>query len=98
MISPGELSVGQYVTVLENKSFETLSEDSLDIVQTVVKMDRSGMGEVLLVVAINLPYIVVERCSNLNFRYTVDTRRTILMELSKEYIEALMDKQCEWTK
>lgn len=95
MISPGELSVGQYVTVLENKSFETLSEDSLDIVQTVTRIDRSGMGEVLLILAINLPYIVVERCSNLNFRYTVDTRRTILMELSKEYIEALMDKQCE---
>jgi hypothetical protein len=95
MISPGELSVGQYVTVLENKSFETLSEDSLDIVQTVTRIDRSGMGEVLLILAINLPYIVVERRSNLNFRYTVDTRRTILMELSKEYIEALMDKQCE---
>lgn len=93
MISPGELSVGQYVTVLENKSFETLSEDSLDTVQTAIIVDRSGMGEVLLVIAINLPYIVVERCSDLNFRYTIDTRRTVLMELSKEYIEALMDKQ-----
>jgi hypothetical protein len=92
MISPGELSVGQYVTVLENKPIETLSEDSLDIVQTVVRMDRSGMGEVLLIVAINLPYIVVERCSDLNFRYTIDTRRSILMELSKEYIEALNNK------
>jgi len=92
MISPGELSVGQYVTVLENKQFETLSEDSLDTVQTATIVDRSGMGEVLLVIAINLPYIVVERCSDLNFRYTIDTRRSILMELNKDYIQALNNK------
>ena len=92
MISPGELSVGQYVTVLENKQFETLSEDSLDTVQTTTIVDRSGMGEVLLVIAINLPYIVVERCSDLNFRYTIDTRRSILMELNKDYIQALNNK------
>lgn len=92
MISPGELSVGQYVTVLENKPFETLSEDSLDTVQTTTIVDRSGMGEVLLVIAINLPYVVVERCSDLNFRYTIDTRRSILMELNKDYIQALNNK------
>jgi hypothetical protein len=95
MISPGELSVGQYVTVLENKPFETFSEDLLGTVQTATTIDRSGMGEVLLVIAINLPYIVVERCSNLNSintRRSIDTRRSILMELSKEYIEALNNK------
>jgi len=92
MISPGELSVGQYVTVLENKQFETLSEDSLDTVQTATIVDRSGMGEVLLVIAINLPYIVFERCSDLNFRYIIDTRRSILMELNKDYIQALNNK------
>ena len=92
MITPGELSVGQYVTVLDHKPLENQSQDIYGNLQTVSVTNRSGMGNLLSIVAINLPYVIVKQHSGLNFQYTIDTRKTILMELNKQYIEALNNK------
>ena len=94
VLSPGEMSVGMFVTVLENKPFihEPLFPSEFIETKTIVNEDRSGMGDIHTILAIEIPYIVVRRegkyeCSR--FVYNVDTRRTTLMECSREYVEAL---------
>jgi hypothetical protein len=93
-LSPGEISAGMFVTVIENKPFENqvmplFGEGS---VQTMTHRDRSGYGEVLSVLAVELPYVVVRSESihaHSRYNYKVDTRRTTLMELSNDYVSAL---------
>lgn len=91
MLSPGEISKGMFVTVLEHKPYESEIPSLFgDTVQKVKNQDRSGYGEVLRVEAVQLPYVIVRylKCSILKdkpIRY--DTRRTTFMELNDDYLE-----------
>ena len=61
-------------------------------VVTTTNYDRSGCGDVLVVLAVDLPYIVVRYENEYkNSRIVVqkDTRRTNFMELSDEYVLAM---------
>lgn len=95
MISPGELAVGMFVTVLDNKPYErqeagnsVLSESQVIV---TVNVDRSGMGNVHTVLAVDLPYVAMRR-EDSSFVHSYDTRRTTLMELSAEYVKAICPK------
>lgn len=83
-----------FVTVLENKPHvhESAGGFTGETVVTITHQDRSGMGDVLTVLSIELPYVVVRReckANTMPFRYNIDTRRTSLMELKRDYVEAL---------
>ena len=54
----------------------------------VTQDDNSGMGKVLRILAVDLPYVAVRDEQN-QFTYSIDTRRTSLMELSHEFVTAL---------
>ncbi len=100
-ISPGELAIGLFVTVVENKPFIENSPSMFGETQTITHTDRSGMGDIHTILAIDLPYIVVRReyeNTSQNFNYKIDTRRTVLMELSKEYTEALCPRLAKLIK
>jgi hypothetical protein len=91
-ISPGELHSGMIVTVLENKPFiqqqPSFSDSSIE---TIAKTDRSGMGDVHTILAVDLPYAVLrkEERDKSSYIYKIDTRRTFLMELDQQYVFAL---------
>lgn len=92
-ISPGELSPGMFVTVLANLPYERQEMSLLSgDVQTIVSNDRSGMGNVHTVLAVELPYVVLRREGGYSFTDSYDTRRTILMELTPEYVRAMHPK------
>ena len=62
-LSPGELAVGMFVTVLDNAPY-TKEEVTGGVfaeakVITTTSHDRSGYGEVLIILAIDLPYVAV---------------------------------------
>ena len=95
MLSPGEMSVGQIVTVIENKPFESdVASLFGDTAQKIVTQDRGGYGDILRIQAIDLPYII---CLYLNkdycgggFKVTFDTRRTTFKELKREFAAELV--------
>lgn len=92
MISNGEFYIGQVVTVLDNKPH--INEDYDNFNHTVVQtktIDRSGMGDLLIIVAVSLPYIAA-RLHNSEYIHKYDTRRSSFMEPSVEYIQAFNPK------
>lgn len=104
MLSPGEMSVGQIVTVFENKPYEN-EETSLfgDTVQKTKRQDRSGYGSVLRIQAIDLPYVVClyldDNIYGQEFKVTFDTRRTSFKELNLEFAkEKALPKYQEYLK
>lgn len=89
VISPGELSKGQFITLLEWEPI-VHEADGFFRTTTYTVRDNSYKGDVLQVVAICLPFIVV---NNLNGCFgdnniDLDTRRVKLMELTEEYVKA----------
>ena len=84
MLSIGELTRGMYVTVLDWHTYE--HTDGGVIFKTI--MDRSYCGDVLEVMAVDLPYIVV-KMDKYKSTTTLDTRRVSFKELSEEYVKAL---------
>jgi hypothetical protein len=75
-----EITVGKYITIL-------------DPITRAGREDFSYMGDVLEVLAVDLPYILVKALSGSTSRYTdskqkLDTRYTTFMALSKEFVEA----------
>lgn len=98
IISDGELSVGQKVTVLAWKRLvvDELTGDFLtggtQIQQRTIE-DNSFKGDVLEIKAVDLPFIIVKVLSNgiLKKPIKMDTRRVDLMELSNEYVAALLN-------
>lgn len=100
IITPGELAVGMFITVLSNKPFKQESMPGIimgDVIggvetKTIVHEDNSGKGDVLKVLAVQLPYIVVDCYSKFekpDYRFKFDVRRTEFMELTKEYVLAM---------
>lgn len=95
-VSPGELAVGQYITILEWTPWEVADIDldnpfSILGTKTKTHRDHSWCGDVLKVEAVDLPYIVVSH-PNDGYLYgsntKLDTRRVKLMELSEAYVKA----------
>lgn len=92
MLTPGEISVGMIVTVLDSKPIEREVSDMLGAVTTVTNIDRSGMGEAQRVIAVKLPYVLTVRLSQgifRNMKCTYDTRRMTFMELGQEWLDAM---------
>lgn len=89
-ISPAELAIGMYVTVLENEPW--VHESFLHESRTITTIDRSGVGDVLTILAIELPFVVVRKEVQTGKGYitSMDTRRTIFMELKQDYVDALL--------
>ena len=89
-ISPGELAVGQYITVLEWNPTTSETSDGFFGTRVVTHTSQLWCGEVLQVTAVDLPYIVAKKCSD-HLSLTparLDIRCCKLMELSPEYVEA----------
>ena len=97
ILQPDDFEIGMHITVLENLPYkreaETFdSETFTSVIKTITNEDRSGFGNVLEVIAINLPYIICKHHSR--HKYSVyncsyDTRRTKFISLNSDYIKAL---------
>lgn len=102
MISPGEIAVGMYVTVIANKPLERqdftatpfgIPDPDGSGVVTIANEDRSGYGDCLLVKAVQLPYVVLawtEKGILQGQTFKMDTRKSTFMELSPEYVKAML--------
>ncbi len=86
-ISPAELAPGQFITVLSHAPEESESEDNFGNIRVIQKQEKSFIGDVLTVLAVDLPFVAVKE-QKYNSKYALDTRKTILMELSPEYVKA----------
>ena len=87
-ISPGELSVGMYVTVLGWKEKEMVSKSAFVGVSKTMYEESSWVGNVLKIEAINLPFIVTNELEMIESRPTIDTRKATLMELDLDFVKA----------
>lgn len=89
-ISPGELHVGQYVTILEWLPWTTESLELFGDTKTITHTDHSWCGDVLKIEVVQLPYVIVSHPNDfyLTSSTKLDTRRLKLMELTPEYVEA----------
>ncbi len=101
-LAPDDIQKGMRVTVLENKplqdpfnsrpSFPLPGDEwkgNDNVAQATGITDRSYMGDVLTVTAVDYPYIALKKESRYEHdRYpvTIDIRRTTLMQLSDEYV------------
>ena len=93
ILSPGEIAVGQFITVLEWLSREIPADPFGGLfggspIVTQHK-DHSWCGDILKVEAVDLPYIVVRETYEKAKPFNIDTRELKLMELSKEYVKAM---------
>lgn len=96
-ISPAELAVGMYITVLNpavnTRQINPMFDGGFSTeIQTITNTDRSGMGKVLKVLAVELPYVVLleehkHECGKFTSSY--DTREHTFMELNSDYVKAL---------
>lgn len=91
-----DLRVGQYTTILKGPIYPESSEvGNLLTGQVITKAafeDHSWQGDVLQIIAIDLPFVAVNACKH-NWPLKFDIRRGwIFKELSKEYIAALKKK------
>lgn len=92
ILSPGEVSLGQYITVLAWTPLESVHGGLFTEVQVLTRQDRSYCGSVLIVKAVQLPYVGVQEICQLSKKpkdwvIRLDTRQCTLMELSPEYVE-----------
>lgn len=91
-LQPDDIEVGMYVTVLEwNPQERTYNAGGIfDEGQVITKVHRDGSwcGDVLIVRAICLPYIVVDGNRDYMVGLQLDIRRLSLMKLTPEYVKA----------
>lgn len=79
-LNPNEIKVGQIITGLDSKPYSSGFQD------------RSYFGELMKVVAVDLPFIVLKYCKNdslSNYKSIADTRIFVFAEPSSEYRAAL---------
>lgn len=98
LLSPGEVSVGQKVTVMSWKPRESISSLGLlsQIADTITThVDRSYCGDVLQVTAVDLPFVVVKRLTGYTTggAITLNASEMTLMELSDAFVTAAMEGQ-----
>lgn len=100
LLSPGEISVGDWITVL-NWKWDLQGNDSIDEgfgrTLTTVRVDNSWKGSPLKVVAVDLPFIAVKDASseydwNRPNAIKLDTRQVDLMSLNDEMVRTLAIK------
>lgn len=105
MLTPGEIVPGMMITVLKwnpRPTKEHTAHPENPYVQTMVEVDhysgcRSHVGDVLKAIAIDLPFIVVERLQSKDgymFKdqvktFSLDSREMVFKELKKEYVDAM---------
>lgn len=96
LLSPGEVSVGQKVTVLSWKPREHINLGGFGDTAVSVSQDRSYCGDVLEVTAVDLPFVVVKMLKGLynsGRPITLNTSELTLMELSDAFVTAAMEGQ-----
>lgn len=93
LLSPGEISVGMHITILEWEPI-VHEADGFFTQTCTVTQDRSWCGDVLKVTAVQLPFVVVdEGRGGFGLRgINLDTRHVKLMELKPEYVAARTQK------
>jgi hypothetical protein len=98
MLTPGEITVGMKITVVAWKPREVpdlnlFGDPTITSTVTVIN-DRSWCGNVLEVIAVDLPYIVIRKLDEtmecLKAPSRLDTRECSLKELKPEYVKAIL--------
>ena len=103
ILSSEELEVGMHVTVLEHKALPPMPNPFAsmfaiplpgeDTKTEEVFKDRSFIGDVLTVLAIDHPFIVVRKESEYahnTYKHTIDIRHTSIMALKEEFVRSSM--------
>lgn len=88
IISPGELTIGMYITVFEwNKEEKSGLQESENMLAALLgkAKDKRFCGEVLKIKAVQLPYVAVEYYGQI---LSLDSRDCKFMELNEEYVKA----------
>lgn len=97
MLTSGEIVKGMHVTVLSRKPLirqEVVEEFGTSTIVERQITDNSGIGSVLKVLAVQLPFIAVcDATSSYPINYTMDTRGVTLMELNEEMVSVLVKKK-----
>ena len=103
MVSSGEILKGMFLTVYEwkQKSLPNILPNTpvdgtnpmMAIISTINAINNTtpnkmGCGEVFKVMAVNLPYVAVHYL-NSKQKFFIDLREVNMMEVDKEYVEAL---------
>lgn len=101
VLQPDDFEIGMYITVLDNlpykketEAFDT--ETFTATVKTIINEDRSGMGRILQIIAINLPYIICKNHSQYKrdvYNSSWDTRRVKFIPLSSDYVKASLEQK-----
>jgi hypothetical protein len=92
-LQPDDIQIGMYVTVLEWNPQERTYQSGgpfSDYGEVVTKTFRDGSwcGDVFIVRAICLPYIIVDGEHGYTVGLDLDLRKLSLMKLTREYVEA----------
>lgn len=89
-----DLAEGLAVTVLHPITRRTESPSLTGDVQVCTSIDRSGIGNVLRIEEVSLPFVVLRRCTpgfpRRDFSSTVDLRETTLARLPDTFVKALL--------
>ena len=97
VLQPDDFEIGMCITVLNNLPYKKETEEFepetfTTSIKTITNEDRSGMGKVLEIIAINLPYIVCKHHSIYKhdiYNCSYDTRQTKFISLNSDYMKAL---------
>lgn len=95
ILNTDDLSVGDFVTVLHGAKYGSPFagyRESAVITEEKMIEDNSYKGDVLKIIAIQLPYIVLENLSNgmIDSPINLDLRKWKLMKLNEKYISAML--------
>mgnify|MGYP001579776993 CR=1 FL=1 len=101
ILKPDDFEIGSYITILNNDSYKKETElfdpgTFSSVVKIITNEDRSGMGDVLEVIAINLPYIVCKHHSKYKhniYNTSYDVRRTKFISLNSDYTKVLIREE-----
>jgi len=92
ILRPDDFQIGMFVTVAEASEF-TGYVHTMDGPTAVAMTNRNGMGMVMQVKAIELPYVAVHFLANgraVVGMQGIDTRAVKLMKVSDEYVNAVV--------
>ncbi len=93
ILQPDDLEIGRCVTVLKGQTTTICDRDGGNI---RTKEDNSLKGVVLEIVAIDLPYLLVDRYyepGSRSHRIEIDVRELVFKALSQDYVDAYQCKK-----